>query len=242
VTITRGEALYKQLADTLREAIAAGEYPPGSLLPSEAVLGQRYGLSRPTIRNAITALRSEGLVTVQHGRGTVVRGIPARNVRQRRAWPDEPTGEDQTTSAPVLTWGPAPADIAAVLGIEPDEHAVIREWTSTDNGGHVREMHTSYLAAATARGTLLEAHDTGMDAVYAHLNATAGPLRFTERVSARMPIREEATALDLPDGTPILRTLRLTHAEDGHVIEASETRMPADTTELDYDIGPRTTS
>jgi GntR family transcriptional regulator len=236
VTITRGEALYRQLADTLRDAIAAGEYPPGSLLPSEAVLGQRYGLSRPTIRNAITALRAEGLVIVQHGRGTVVRGIPARTLRQRRAWPDQPTGEDHTTSVPVLTWGPAPADIAALLGIDPDEHAVIREWTTGETGGPVRELHTSYLAAATAHGTALEAHDTTMDAVYEHLNTTAGPLTFTERVSARMPTRDETKALGLPDGTPILRTLRLTHAHEGQAIEASETRMPADTTELDYDL------
>lgn len=238
MTITRGEALYKQLADTLRDAIAAGEYPPGSLLPSEAALGQRYGLSRPTIRNAITALRAEGLVIVQHGRGTVVRGSQARTLRERRAWPQDPAGEDHTTSAPVLTWGPVPTDIGALLGIQPDEHAVVREWTTTTDDGHVRELHTSYLAAATAKGTVLEVHDTTMDGVYEHLNTTAGPLRFTERVSARMPTRDEAKALDLSDGTPILRTLRLTHTVDDTVIEASETRMPADTTELDYNLSP----
>ena len=36
---------YRQLADLLRDAITGGDFPPGSLLPSEPVLAERYGLS-----------------------------------------------------------------------------------------------------------------------------------------------------------------------------------------------------
>jgi DNA-binding GntR family transcriptional regulator len=66
-------ALYRQLADLLRDKILSGEYPPGSQLPSEVTLGQEYGLARPAVRQAIAILRGEALVTTERGYGTQVR-------------------------------------------------------------------------------------------------------------------------------------------------------------------------
>ncbi|MGH3924960.1 MAG: winged helix-turn-helix domain-containing protein, partial [Pseudonocardiaceae bacterium] len=71
--IERGQALYTQLANTLREQITSGALPPGSPLPSEAEMKTAYGVSRPTARAAINALRAEGIVTVLHGKGSFVR-------------------------------------------------------------------------------------------------------------------------------------------------------------------------
>jgi DNA-binding GntR family transcriptional regulator len=51
---------YRRLADLLRGAIERGEYPPGSVLPSEPELSQRYGVSRPTINRAVSILRAQG--------------------------------------------------------------------------------------------------------------------------------------------------------------------------------------
>lgn len=50
----------------------SGEFPPGSRLPSEASISEEYGLSRVTVRTAITLLESQGLVSVRHGSGTFV--------------------------------------------------------------------------------------------------------------------------------------------------------------------------
>ncbi len=58
---------------TLREQITSGALPPGSPLPSEAEMKATYGISRPTARAAINALRAEGIVTVLHGKGSFVR-------------------------------------------------------------------------------------------------------------------------------------------------------------------------
>jgi GntR family transcriptional regulator len=65
--------LYTQLADILRERIKSGELPPRSLLPSESYLQQEQGVSRGTVRMAISILRDEGLVVTISGRGTFVR-------------------------------------------------------------------------------------------------------------------------------------------------------------------------
>lgn len=58
------------LADELRTRIREGEWGPGARLPSEAELGEQYGVSRSTVRQALTALQGQGLVTSRHGKGT----------------------------------------------------------------------------------------------------------------------------------------------------------------------------
>ena len=64
--------LYLQIADQVRSLIAAGEFPPGSRLPAERKLAKRFGVSRPTLREALIALEVEGYVDVRPGSGIVV--------------------------------------------------------------------------------------------------------------------------------------------------------------------------
>lgn len=62
-----------QVRDQLLAAIEVGEYPPGSMLPSERVLCESFGVSRVSVREALAGLQSTGLIRVEHGRGAVVR-------------------------------------------------------------------------------------------------------------------------------------------------------------------------
>ena len=64
--------LYLQIADQVRALIAAGEFQPGSRLPAERELAKRFGVSRPTLREALIALEVEGYVDVRPGSGIVV--------------------------------------------------------------------------------------------------------------------------------------------------------------------------
>ncbi len=64
--------LYYQLATLLREKIVSNEYAPGARIPSEAELVEDYGVSRMTVRQALSELAEEGLVQRQPGRGTFV--------------------------------------------------------------------------------------------------------------------------------------------------------------------------
>jgi GntR family transcriptional regulator len=66
-------AVFRQLADLLREQIESGTLGPGDPLPSELRLVQEHGISRTTVRQAIAQLRTEGLVSVERPRGTFVR-------------------------------------------------------------------------------------------------------------------------------------------------------------------------
>jgi len=64
--------LYLKVARALQQQIAIGEYPIGSLLPTEVELGTRYGVSRQTVRQAIQFLRQQKLLSAKKGVGTRV--------------------------------------------------------------------------------------------------------------------------------------------------------------------------
>ena len=72
-TSTAGaKKLYQQVAAALASAVTAGEYPVGSRLPSERDLAEKFGVSRPTVREAMIALEIRGLVEARHGSGIYV--------------------------------------------------------------------------------------------------------------------------------------------------------------------------
>jgi GntR family transcriptional repressor for pyruvate dehydrogenase complex len=62
-----------QIIDAMRDQILRGHYPRGSRLPTERDLALEFGVSSPTIREALRALTSMGLVEVRHGSGAYVR-------------------------------------------------------------------------------------------------------------------------------------------------------------------------
>ena len=64
--------LYHQLAEQLGAAIASGQLQPGDAFENEVALGERLGLSRPTVRRAIQELVSQGLLLRRRGLGTTV--------------------------------------------------------------------------------------------------------------------------------------------------------------------------
>jgi GntR family transcriptional regulator len=65
-------ALYEQLADELRNAMASGRFAPGERLPNEDDLGRMYGVSRITTRQALERISQEGLIVRKQGKGTFV--------------------------------------------------------------------------------------------------------------------------------------------------------------------------
>lgn len=64
--------LYYQLYDLLHEKIKEGVWQPDDMLPTEAELGEQYGLSRVTVRQAFDLLVNQGWVYRRQGQGTFV--------------------------------------------------------------------------------------------------------------------------------------------------------------------------
>ena len=67
---------YRQLYEILRKQITDGVFKPGDLLPSENDLCSQHGITRPTVRHALDALLSEGMIRKHKGKGSIVYGPP----------------------------------------------------------------------------------------------------------------------------------------------------------------------
>ncbi|WNR42880.1 MocR-like pyridoxine biosynthesis transcription factor PdxR [Paenibacillus roseipurpureus] len=66
------KSLYQQIADDLERRISYGEFPPGSLLPSERKLAEQLGVNRSTVILAYAELRALGIIESHTGSGTRV--------------------------------------------------------------------------------------------------------------------------------------------------------------------------
>ncbi len=62
-----------EIIESMRQDIVTGRLAHGERLPSEKELSDRYGVSQPTVREAIRALETLGLIEVFHGNGSFVR-------------------------------------------------------------------------------------------------------------------------------------------------------------------------
>jgi len=70
--LDRAPSLADTLAQKLRQEIAAGRMRPGERLPTEQQISERFGVSRPTVREAIGRLKHDGLVVTRQGAGAFI--------------------------------------------------------------------------------------------------------------------------------------------------------------------------
>lgn len=75
---------FQQLAGDLRRGILAGDWSPGSKLPTEAQLARQTGMSLTTVRRAFDELVQQGLVERRQGAGSFVQAPERREAKQRR--------------------------------------------------------------------------------------------------------------------------------------------------------------
>lgn len=245
---TSDRPVYRQIADVLRASIESGELAPGARLPSESELMQRFDVAQGTIRNALGVLRGEGLVLAEHGRGVFVRERPrlrrlahdrfARKHREagRAAYLAEAEAEDVKPRVDVYFVGPdtATTEVAQRLQVRKGAKVLVRRrrYLSDD---HPTELATSYIPWGIANGTKMLEENPGPGGVYARIEEAGHRLdHFDEEITARMPTPEEAKALRLAAGTPVLHLVRTAYDSDGTPVEVCDTVMSADMYQLSY--------
>lgn len=243
-------AVYRQIADHLRDAMARGRLAEGEQLPSESQLMEHYGVARMTVRNALRVLQGEGLATAEHGRGVYVRARPPvrRLASDRFAQRHRKEGKaafiaesEQTGAAPrvdmiEVTEALPPPEMADRLGLGESDRVVIRSRRYLLDD---RPMETavSYIPADLAIGTPIADPNPGPGGIYARLEETGHTLgHFTEEVAARMPTPSEARVLALSPGVPVFRLVRTAYDVDGRAVEICDTILAADAYLLAYEL------
>jgi GntR family transcriptional regulator len=232
---------YQRIADVLRRQIKAGEYKPGDRLPSETTLLERFRdqfgtLSLPTLRQAITVLRSEGLIESQQGIGTFVKTDRQLQRRSRKRY-GRARGDQQLLTSHLdhqiifAGKGTVPEHIAAVTPFEPGDQVVIRKRLLRDKEtGQPEELGASYVPASIAAGTYLEQPDVVPKALFLCVEELTGKRyrHASDRWVVRPASAEESRLLDLAPGTPLVHLVHTACDEDGEILEVSESAWPAD--------------
>jgi GntR family transcriptional repressor for pyruvate dehydrogenase complex len=95
--LSAGPKLSDQVAAVLRKRVAQGQFAPGARLPSEAQLAEALGVSRTVVREAISRLKSEGLLDPRQGSGVFVETAPVRPLRL-----DPQTGLSRDTAEQIV--------------------------------------------------------------------------------------------------------------------------------------------
>lgn len=216
-------ALYLQLADVLREDIAAGRLAPGARLPSETDLIDTHDVSRGTAREAIGILRREGLVLVEHGRGAFVRTTDLSVVSRA-------TGVDATP----LPFRDDFVRFVSAAGQQPS----IRDLDPNPAAAAATPVELHAAEGAEVEQTRLLCFIDGRPVetavVWEARPATqCAGTRVIEELTARMPTRAERRLLQLDDGTPVMVLRRILHGTD-EVCEIAEAVLVAERLTLAY--------
>ncbi|MFJ2443477.1 MULTISPECIES: GntR family transcriptional regulator [unclassified Streptomyces] len=238
---------YRRIADTIRQAIEAGDFVPGDRLPGENDLMAVHGVARMTARQALGVLQAEGIAESRKGAGVFVRSfrpLRRRGVERlsREVWG---AGQsvwsadigDRTLVVDQVAVGeePAPERIARVLGIAPGDAVCVRKRRFVLDGKPVL-LATSSLPADLVRGTAVTEKDTGPGGIYARLAEIGyGPVHFREEIRSRMPSQDEASRLGLATGTPVMLVCRTAFVADGRAVEVNEMTLDSASYVLEYD-------
>lgn len=117
-----GIALWRQIADAIRAGISSGLGDEDGKLPPENDLAEQFGVNRHTVRSAISALVSEGILRAEQGRGTFIIA-PSRltyPIGPRTRFSTGLEGQAQQRSTKLLSHERCPAnkEVSQKLGLE----------------------------------------------------------------------------------------------------------------------------
>jgi GntR family transcriptional regulator len=221
-------SLRHSLASELRERIRAGEWRPGDRIPSEPELARRRTVSRSSMRAAITMLEEEGFVSRRHGSGTYVTARPTLPNDLGRNWGVSSlitgSGMQPGTVEERAAAVPAPADVAAVLGIEEGADVGCLSRVRTADGRRVVDV-TDWCRVDHLAPEELPSEGS----IYAAL-AERG-LAVDHGVAELMPVNadaELARRLNVPRGTLLLTIDQVDRTADGEAVLVSREHYVAD--------------
>jgi GntR family transcriptional regulator len=242
--------IYRQIADDLRRRILSGELAPGAKIPTENELVEQYQAARLTTRQAVELLKTEGLLDAIRGRGVFVRSRPPivrlgsdrfsrwrRQTNQAGFFADTAAAGSQPDIEVEVSRRIAPPDIAERMGLPKRSRVLVRSRRYLADGIPM-QLATSYVPLDVVEGAPAVAKpNPGPGGIYMRMEEAGHPItRFVERITTRMPTPEEAAALQLGTGTPVLQVQRTTYGEDDRVLEVVDMILAGNRYELAYDI------
>lgn len=211
--------LHQRLARGLRDAIERGVVRPEEALPAERELATDFAVSRITVRKALDALVSEGLLVRRQGAGTFVAGRVEKQFAKLSSFTEDMAARGRAVTSQWLmrVEGAVTPDESLMLGLSPGAPVYrFRRIRFADD----LPMAIEHSAIP---GFALPDADTVGESLYAALEAAGNrPARALQRLRAVLFDAEQAALLGLEAGAPGLFIERRGFLEDGRAIEATQ--------------------
>lgn len=212
---------YYQLKEIMREKIHSGDWKPGDLIPSERELGEQYGISRMTARQAITELVNEGLFYREQGKGTFVsRHKITQQLINLTGFTEDMKARGQRPGSKIISAQMIPADdaLAERLRIKPGQmiFRLQRLRLADDEPLAIEISNLNFMGCER----LLE-EDLEKNSLYRLLEDKYGqPLMEAEQeIEAGLMGPEEGSLLKVSTGSAALFIRRTTYTERDQPIE-----------------------
>ncbi|MYQ56170.1 UTRA domain-containing protein [Streptomyces sp. SID4926] len=221
--------MHRSIAAELRQRIRTGAMKVGESLPSEARLCEEFTASRGPVRQALAALRDEGLISGGQGKRAVVLDVVAAQPFEtfmsftRRA---EVTGHAPGQRLQEIALRRPGPEVAAALQIDPEDLAVQLVRLRLLDGRPAMLERMTYIEAV---GRPLIDADLDAGSIYALLSERGVDLHSARHTFDAVPADAlDARLLDVPEGQPLLRERRLTTDAQGVPLGWSDDRYRAD--------------
>jgi GntR family transcriptional regulator len=222
--------MYLRIAEAMTALLKSGAYPAGFPLPPERVLGEQYGVSRMTLRQAMSILEREGLVESHRGRGTFV--APNRLQKQQqelRSFTEEVRARGGNSQSRLISFEviAPPPSAKDFFGLTEGEkvYAINR----------LRYKDASPLASEAAMipqkiCPWLERFDLAKNSLYRILEESYGLRLQTgiEEISAELPSAAHRKLLEIPRNTAVLVVNRKTFTDTGIPLELTRSTYRGD--------------
>ena len=213
--------IYLQIAEAIGSLLASGVLPAGYVLPPERVLCEQFGISRMTLRQAMSLLDGEGLIDSRRGLGTVVTHSRVRKQNQElhsfseeiRARGGRP--ESRLISLELAIPMPSVRDL---FELRPNQKVYEIQRVRLSDGEPLA-WELARIPERLCPG--LERFDLAKSSLYQILEQSYG-LRLqtcVEEISAEIPSSQQRKLLNLPTLTAVLVVDRKTYTDDGRPLE-----------------------
>lgn len=210
--------LYFQVATRIEAAILDGRLPPGSRLENEVALGERLGLSRPTIRRAIQDLVDKGLLVRRRGIGTqVVHGQVTRKVELTSLYEDLASeNREPTTEILVHEMIAASPRVAERLDVEVDSPVLHLQRVRSADGVPIAILE-NYLPEGLSDISRADLTEHGL---YQVLRGRGVAIRVArQNIGARRATPAESTLLQIDRHDAVLTMDRTAYDNSGRAVE-----------------------
>ncbi len=222
--------IYYQIEESIKELIDKGDLKPGDAIPSENEYTELFGVSRMTVRQAITNLVNSGYLYRQKGRGTFV---AERKIEQTleglTSFTEDMKARGMTPGSRLLQFkwrAVSEKTVANALQIPLNEP--IYEIRRIRLANQIpMAFETTYLPAKLVNGLTEE---IVKESLYHYIETQLGfqIKHATQEIEAAIARDNELDHLEIPEGAPVLLLQRLSYLENDQPLELVKSVYRAD--------------